>query len=353
MNAMKKLHATVILSLVTCVGLSQTITKDIFRFKAIWAPNSPFDSPSTFNFSDGGLEYNLIKDVPANHFGTHIVNLDATQAFWNVIASSGTSLQRQIEYNWGAGCTDGLLDYGDAGSPSTGGEWEEGYTLWGYVRLTTPLLGSSPKVGRLSMRTGGYSFEGITAGEPLYSSSHTGLEIVSGDNSTLKPISGSIQLAGLSFVNLYNVNLEKYYVTLSTPRNYAGFRTPQEFATLLGTEGSVSGYTGVENGTYYITIRGRSCTRWSGWATVSSSGITLSNGDWVLYLGDFNEDNIINTDDWLLFSDSGLWDTFEDATWDTPDAHGITPRDFDLDHNGHIGNDDYLIMSENFDMQGN
>lgn len=85
------------------------------------------------------------------------------------------------------------------------------------------------------------------------------------------------------------------------------------------------------------------------WLAAKSIQVDLAVGtfsttvaDFDLLNGDCDDNNIINTDDYLILSDS--FDTSEGDD-------GFDPR-ADLDGNGLINTDDYLILSTNFDLNG-
>jgi len=345
---MKKLLATIISSSIICFSFGQTITPKEWRFRSMTC--SP---PSSWTLSSTNWDFTYEISVLLGQSGYQEHALDFTEAYWDVAANSGTSLSKRIEYVWGGSFAEtggaiGYLDCSDAGVTSTGGEFSDPSVLRGYVRLTTPLIGNSSKVGVLSMRTGGiYQSTDVSVGQTADNYSQTQLSIIS-DSTTLKPIDGDIDIIGVSG------DLACHAVTLSLPRTFGGLRAPEEIATLLGTEGSVNGYTGLANGTYTVTLRARSCTRRVITVTVTSSGITLDSNDAYLYAGDFNEDNTINTDDYLIISDM-IGDDHEstDYDWDIPNSCGIKPRDLDLNCDGFVNTDDYSIMSDNFDESGN
>ena len=69
--------------------------------------------------------------------------------------------------------------------------------------------------------------------------------------------------------------------------------------------------------------------------TINAMNLTLINGD-------VDENNVINTDDYLVLSDA-FDTTSSDENWDAR---------ADLDGNNSINTDDYLILSNNFDIYG-
>lgn len=213
------------------------------------------------------------------------------------------------------------------------------------MRLTSPLLGSSNKVGRLSILTKSLHMEATTSGAAVDQWSHTGLTLYA-DSTTLNPIQGDIEIVGSPFDDI-----TCRYVMLLQPRTNGGLRAAGEIASLLGDASDIKGYTGLEEGTYNLELRARSCTRWTGSVEVTSSGIELDDDVCKLYLGDLNDDNTINTDDYLLLD--GFFDADQsDNTWNSANAQGVMPSDADLDCDGHIGTNDYLILSDNFDVSG-
>lgn len=70
-----------------------------------------------------------------------------------------------------------------------------------------------------------------------------------------------------------------------------------------------------------------------------------------LWFGDVNDDNVINTDDYLAFSDN--FDRSDaDPGWYAKNAAGVSPADCDFDGDGFVSTDDYDELSLGFDQLG-
>lgn len=124
------------------------------------------------------------------------------------------------------------------------------------------------------------------------------------------------------------------------------FRDATTLALVASVNGELDGsgnYTiaaPAPNGNYNLSIK---TTHWLRDATtVNTSSGSVSGVNFAPINGDCDENNFINTDDYLILSEA--FDTsLEDEGFDAG---------ADLDENGIINTDDYLILSGNFDNVG-